>query len=97
VNKPAPRGAPVLEGGPGKAESRAGAGPQALNTLDFSRYVRSQRDQAVVAADNDDQMVQANLSYVHDPDSNRTFTIGAEFEYGSGSRGKPYTNSPPHL
>jgi hypothetical protein len=35
-------------------------------------------------------------SYVHDLDSDRTFTIGAEFEYGSGSRGKPYTNSPPH-
>jgi hypothetical protein len=32
------------------------------NIPDVSRYVRSQRDQAVVAADNDDQTVQANIS-----------------------------------
>ena len=29
---------------------------------------------------------QGNISYVHDLDSDRTFTIGAEFEYGAGSR-----------
>jgi hypothetical protein len=70
-------------------------GTLALNIPDFSRYVRSRRDQAVVAADDDDQMLQVNISYVHDLDSDRTFTGGAEFEYGAGSRGKPYTNSPP--
>jgi hypothetical protein len=47
------------------------------------------------AAGCDWRLRQGNISYVHDLDSDRTFTIGAEFEYPSGSRGKPDTNSPP--
>jgi hypothetical protein len=47
------------------------------------------------AAGCDWRLRQGNISYVHDLDSDRTFTIGAEFEYFTRSRGKPYTNSPP--